>query len=91
VGIGATAEVAMLMAKKVLLRKVGEPSPDPDIAELEKELLAKINNLGIGPLGLGGRTTALAVHADVKPTHIATLPVAVSLQCHSVRHREIVL
>ena len=91
VGIGATVETAMLIAKKVLLRKVGEPSPDPEIAALEKELLAKINKLGIGPLGLGGRTTALAVHAEVRPTHIATLPVAVSLQCHSVRHREVVL
>jgi len=91
VGIGATAEMTMLLAKKVLLRKVGESNLDPEVAALEKELLAKINNLGIGPLGLGGRTTALAVHAEVRPTHIATLPVAVSLQCHSVRHREVVL
>lgn len=91
VGVGATAEVAMTIAKKVLLRKIGEPNPDPEVAELERELLTKINNLGIGPLGLGGRVTALAVHAEVRPTHIATLPVAVSLQCHSVRHREAVL
>jgi fumarate hydratase subunit alpha len=91
VGIGATAEVAMLIAKKVLLRRVGEPNPDPEVAGLEAELLAKVNDLGIGPLGLGGRTTALAVHVEVRPTHIATLPVAVSLQCHSVRHREAVL
>lgn len=91
VGIGATSEMAMLLAKKALLRRVREPSPDPEVAELETELLSRINNLGIGPLGLGGRTTALAVHAEVRPTHIATLPVAVSLQCHSARHREAVL
>jgi len=91
VGIGATAEKAMLLAKKALLRPVAEPNPDPEIAELEKELLGRINDLGIGPLGFGGRTTALAVHTEVMPTHIASLPVAVNLQCHSSRHREAVL
>ncbi len=90
-GIGATAEKAILLAKKVLLRPVAEPSPDSEIAELERETLARINNLGIGPLGFGGRTTALAVHAEVTPTHIASLPVAVNLQCHSARHQEAVL
>ena len=90
-GIGATSEKAMLLAKKALLRKVAEPNPEAEIAELEKEILARVNALGIGPLGFGGRTTALAVHAEVMPTHIASLPVAVNLQCHSARHKEAVL
>lgn len=90
-GIGATAEGAMRLAKKALLRRVGEPNPDPETAELEAELLSRVNGLGIGPLGLGGSTTALAVQAEVRPTHIASLPVAVNLQCHSARHREAVL
>ena len=90
-GIGATAEKTTLLAKKALLRKVAEPNPDPEIAELEKEILDKVNDLGIGPLGFGGRTTALAVHAEVMPTHIASLPVAVNLQCHSARHQEAIL
>jgi fumarate hydratase subunit alpha len=91
VGIGATAEKAMFLAKKALLRPVATPSPDPEIAELEKELLSRINDLGIGPLGLGGRTTALAVHAEVVPTHIASLPAAINIQCHSARHQETVI
>jgi len=90
-GIGATSEQAMLLAKKALLRPVGKPNPDPEIARLEKESLAQINALGIGPLGFGGRTTALAVHAEVTPTHIASLPVAVNLQCHSARHQQTIL
>ena len=90
-GIGATAEKAMLLAKQALLRPVGKPNPDPEIAQLEKEILVRINDLGIGPLGFGGRTTALAVHAEVTPTHLASLPVAVNLQCHSARHKEAVL
>jgi len=90
-GIGATAEKAMLLAKKALLRAVGRPNPDPEIAQLEEEILSRINDLGIGPLGFGGRTTALAVHAEVTPTHLASLPVAVNLQCHSARHQEAVL
>jgi fumarate hydratase subunit alpha len=90
-GIGATAEKAMLMAKKALLRPLGKPNPDPEIAGLEKEVLGRVNDLGIGPMGFGGRTTALAVHAEVAPAHIASLPVAVNLQCHSARHREAVL
>ena len=91
VGIGATAERVMLLAKKALLRPVGKPNPDPEVAELEKEILDRINALGIGPLGFGGRTTALAVHAEVMPTHIGSLPVAISFQCHSVRHKEALL
>jgi fumarate hydratase subunit alpha len=90
-GIGGTAEGAMLLAKKALLRPVASANPDPEIAELEKEILACVNALGIGPLGFGGRITALAVHAEVMPTHIATLPVAINLQCHSARHREAIL
>jgi fumarate hydratase subunit alpha len=91
VGIGGTAEKAMLMAKHALLRKVGEPSNDTENAKLEREILKKVNNLGIGPMGYGGRITALAVHVESFPAHIGSLPVAVNIQCHSARHREIVL
>jgi len=91
IGIGGTAEASMLMAKRSLLRRVGEPSPDADTAALEREILLKVNHLGIGPLGLGGSVTALAVHIDSMPCHIASLPVTVNLQCHSARHREAVL
>jgi fumarate hydratase subunit alpha len=90
-GIGGTAEKAMLLAKKALLRKVAEPNPDPEVAKLETEVLAQVNALGIGPLGFGGRTTALAVHAEVMPAHIGSLPAAVNLQCHSARHKEAIL
>jgi fumarate hydratase subunit alpha len=91
VGIGGTAEKAMELAKRALLRKTGEPSPDPEAAELEKELLERINSLGIGPQGLGGRITALAVHIDVYPAHIACLPLAVNMQCHAARHKEAII
>ena len=87
VGIGGTAEMAMLMAKHSLTRECGQPSADPVLADLEAELLERINRLGIGPQGLGGRTTALAVHIEQMPTHIAGLPVAVNMQCHAARHR----
>ena len=90
-GIGGTAEKAMLLAKKTLLRKVAEPNSDPEIAQLEREVITRVNALGIGPMGFGGSTTALAVHAEVMPTHIASLPVAVNLQCHSARHKEATL
>ncbi|MBL7125393.1 MAG: fumarate hydratase [Dehalococcoidales bacterium] len=90
-GIGGTSEKAMLLAKKALLRPVAKPNPDPETSEFEKEILSRINDLGIGPLGFGGRITALAVHAEVRPTHIASLPVAVNLQCHSARHKETTL
>ena len=88
VGIGGTMEVAALIAKKALTRKAGEPNPNPEYAKLEAELLEKINRLGIGPQGLGGRVTALAVHIEAFPTHIATFPVAVNLNCHAARHAE---
>jgi len=91
VGIGGTAEKALMLAKRALLRRVSEPNPDAEVAELEKEILQQVNNLGIGPMGYGGRITALAVHAEVLPAHIASLPVAVNLQCHSARHQEATL
>jgi fumarate hydratase subunit alpha len=91
VGIGGTAEMTMLLAKQALLREVGKPGPDPEVAELEAEILKRVNSLGIGPQGFGGRTTALAVHVETFPSHIASLPVAVNLQCHSARHKEAVL
>ncbi|MBN1188650.1 MAG: fumarate hydratase [Dehalococcoidales bacterium] len=91
VGIGGTAERTLLLAKKALLRKVGEHNPDPEVAELEVELLKKINDLGIGPMGYGGRVTALAVNVEVFPAHIASMPVAINLNCHSSRHKEAVI
>jgi len=90
-GIGGTTDKTMAMAKKALLRKVGKPNPDPEVAALEKEILQRVNNLGIGPMGYGGRTTALAVHAEVFPAHIASMPVAVNIQCWCARHKEAVL
>ncbi len=91
VGIGGTAEKAMLMAKHALLRTVGEPSPDKETADLEKEILKRVNKLGIGPMGYGGRITAMAIHVESFPAHIGALPVAVNLQCHSARHKETVI
>jgi fumarate hydratase subunit alpha len=91
VGIGGTAEQTLLLAKRALLREVGLPSTDTENAGLEKELLQKVNDSGIGPMGFGGRTTALAVHVETLPCHIASLPVAVNFQCHSARHREAIL
>ncbi len=91
VGIGGTAEQTLMLAKKALLRKVGESNPETEFAELEREILQRINNLGIGPMGYGGRVTALAVHVEVLPAHIASLPVATNLQCHSARHKETIL
>ena len=85
VGIGGTTEKTMMLAKKSLLRPVGEASPDPDNAALERDLLRRINDLGVGALGYGGTVTALAVHVESFPCHIASLPVAVNLQCHSAR------
>jgi fumarate hydratase subunit alpha len=91
VGIGGTVEKCVLLAKRALLREVGRPSPDAEVAELEREILRRVNNLGIGPMGYGGRTTALAVHVEVFPAHIASLPVAVNMQCWCARHKEAVL
>ena len=91
VGIGGTMEKAALLAKTALIRPAGTASSDPTVAELEKELLALINQTGIGPQGLGGKVTALAVQIETYPTHIAALPVAVNLQCHVARHRSAIL
>lgn len=91
VGIGGTFDKAAYLAKKALLRNVDEPNSDPFYAELESELLEKINALGIGPQGFGGRTTALAVNIETFPTHIAGLPVAVNINCHVTRHKTEVL
>ena len=91
VGIGGTAERAMELAKRSLLRKVGEHNPDPETAELEKELLQRINALGIGPQGYGGTVTALGVNVEIFPAHIASMPIAVNLQCHASRHKEALL
>ena len=91
VGIGGTFEVAALLAKRAALRPVGDRSPDPFYAALEEELLAEVNRLGIGPAGMGGTTTSLDVHIETYPCHIASLPVAVNIQCHSARHKEVEL
>lgn len=91
VGVGGTMDKAAQLAKKALLRKVGEHHPDPQVAALEGEILREVNNLGIGPQGLGGRVTALAVNIETWPTHIGCLPVAVNIQCHVSRHAEAVL
>lgn len=86
VGVGGNFEYSALLAKKALLRRpLGTPNPDPFYAEMEKRLLARINNLGIGPQGMGGRCTALAVHVEAFPCHIASMPAAVNIQCHSHR------
>lgn len=91
VGIGGNLETSALLAKKALLRPLGRRHPEPHIAGLEEELLELVNKTGIGPQGLGGRITALDVHVEVYPTHIASLPVAVNIQCHASRHSEAVL
>ena len=91
VGIGGTMEQAALLAKKSLLRPLGSKNPSPELDQLESEMLAGINQLGIGPQGLGGRTTSLAVHVLMMPCHIASLPLAVNIQCHVQRHKETVI
>lgn len=91
IGIGGTFENAALLAKEALLRPIGSENQDPELAALEAEILERINNLGIGPQGLGGRTTSLAVHINMMPCHIASLPLAVNIQCHAQRHKEAVI
>jgi fumarate hydratase subunit alpha len=91
VGIGGNMEKAALMAKHALTRNLGEKSPDQDTVVLEQELLKSINKLGIGPQGFGGLNTALAVHIETYPTHIASLPVAVNIGCHAYRHKTIII
>jgi fumarate hydratase subunit alpha len=91
VGIGGTFERSALLAKKALMRKIGERNAVPELAKVEVEVLARINKLGIGPMGYGGNTTSLDVFFEVEPCHIASLPVAVNVQCHAARHKEAVL
>ena len=91
VGIGGNMEKAALLAKYSLTRKVGEHNPNPQYAELEKELLKRVNMTGVGPSGLGGSTTAVAVNIEYAPTHIGGLPIAVNLNCHAARRAEMVL
>lgn len=91
VGIGGTFEKVAYLAKKALLRPLGEPHPNSLYAEMEQEILTKVNNLGIGPQGFGGRVTALDVHIETYPCHIASLPTAVNINCHASRHSERVI
>ena len=91
VGIGGNFEKSAILAKKALLRPIGSANGDAGLEALEKELVERINRLGIGPMGFGGVTTALAVHVESAPCHIASLPVAVNIQCHAARHKEVEL
>ncbi len=92
VGLGGSFEQAAILSKRAaILRSLGQPSADPDLAVLETELLEAVNATGVGPMGLGGRTTALAVHVESWPCHIASLPLALNVQCHSARHRTVEL
>ncbi len=91
IGIGGTFEWSALLAKKALLREIGHRNPDPEIAKLEKNILDEINKLGIGPMGYGGNTTSLDVFIEMEPCHIASLPLAVNINCHSARHKEAVI
>lgn len=88
IGIGGNLEKSALLAKEAIMRDLADESPDPVLAKLEKELLHEINQLGVGPMGFGGSTTALSVKINAYPCHIASLPVAVNLQCHASRHKE---
>lgn len=91
IGLGGTFEKAAQIAKKALLRPIGSRNPNPKYSEVEEELLERINKTGVGPMGLGGRITALDVHVETYPCHIATMPVAVNLQCHCCRHKEAII
>ena len=91
IGIGGTFERSALLAKKALLREIGTRNPDPDIATMEIDILGEINKLGIGPMGYGGTTTSLDVFMEMEPCHIASLPLAVNINCHSARHKEAVI
>lgn len=91
VGVGGTFERSAILAKKALLRNIGDRNPDPELAEIEEEILKRLNRLGIGPMGYGGNFTSLDVFLEVEPCHIASLPVAVNIQCHAARHKEAVI
>jgi fumarate hydratase subunit alpha len=88
VGVGGTFERSAILAKKAILREIGNRNPDPELASIEEEILTRINRLGIGPMGYGGNTTSLDVFLEIEPCHIASLPVAVNIQCHAARHKE---
>jgi fumarate hydratase subunit alpha len=91
VGIGGTFDKVAFLAKKALLRPINKSNSNPFYADLEKELLEKINQLGVGPQGFGGKTTSLGINIEVFPTHIAGLPVAVNVNCHATRHAEVTI
>ena len=91
VGVGGTFEQCAINSKRALLREIGSAHPDPYYDELEKELLEKVNEIGVGPQGLGGIVTSLAVHIEAAPCHIASLPVAVNINCHAARHKMVEL
>lgn len=91
IGIGGTFERSAYLAKKALLRKIGERNPDPELAKIEKDILEGINKHGIGPMGYGGNMTSIDVFLEMEPCHIASLPLAVNINCHSARHKEAVI
>ncbi len=91
VGVGGTFERSAILAKKAILRDIGNRNPDPELAAIEEELLTRINRLGIGPMGYGGIITSLDVFLEIEPCHIASLPVAVNIQCHAARHKEAII
>ncbi|MEA3475650.1 MAG: fumarate hydratase [Candidatus Cloacimonadota bacterium] len=91
IGLGGTFDKVAQIAKKALLRPIGSRNPNPKYSEVEKELLERINKTGVGPMGLGGRVTALDVHIETYPCHIATMPVAINIQCHCCRHKEAII
>lgn len=91
IGIGGTFERSAFLAKKALLRKIGTRNPDPELADIERDILERINKLGIGPMGYGGNTSCLDVFLELEPCHIASFPCAVNVQCHSSRHKEAII
>jgi fumarate hydratase subunit alpha len=91
IGIGGTFERAPIIAKRALMRPLSDKHPDSKIAAMEDELLTAVNKLGIGPMGMGGKTTCLGVKIAMEPCHLASLPLAVNVQCHSIRHKEVIL
>lgn len=91
IGVGGTFDRAPIIAKRALMRSLADKHPDPEIAKLEDELLEAVNKLGIGPMGMGGKTTCLGVKIGMEPCHLASLPLAVNVQCHSIRHKEVTL
>ena len=91
IGVGGTFERSAILAKKAILRDIGKRNPDPEVAAIEEEILTRINKLGIGPMGYGGNTTSLDVFLEIEPCHIASLPVAVNIQCHAARHKEAII